>query len=335
VERVCRGVRLFYGGVERKVGRDSPVAYTVRRERFDEYLIRVARESGAVVREGEEVLSLERDGNGVAVHTAKRSERAQLIVGADGCFSKVREFAGYGPWKRDAVYCVIAEIPLPEAEIGEMFHDCLTVHYGLVDHGYGWIFPKRDRVSAGIGGRGAEPRSLPALLRAFVGSHGLRYDGRVRGCFLPVFPARRRSFSDRVILAGDAAGFVDAFTGEGIRFALASGRIAGASAALCRERGDFSRKALERYEDVWYAEFGGDLLRSARMTEFAFRRKSLFFGVALGNGAALERFVKTMTGEMRLGELAAWIRKRMPFLLARAVFLIVKLRARAKRRALD
>ena len=330
VERVCRGVRLLYDGVERIVRRDSAVAYTVRREKFDEHLIRLAARSGAVVREGEGVLSVERDEKGVTVRTATRSERAPLIIGADGYYSKVRKFAGYGFEKEETLYCVIADILLPEAEIGERFQDCLTVHYGLLDRGYGWIFPKRDRLSAGIGG-GAEPRSLPALFRTFIGLHGLRYDGKVRGCFLPVFRARHRSVADRVILAGDAAGFVDAFTGEGIRFALASGRFAGASAAHCHERGDFSRKILERYEDLWYADFGEDLMRSVRLTELAFRRKNFFFGIALGNRTALVRYVKIMTGELRLRELVTWIRKKMPILFARSVFLIVKLRMRAKK----
>jgi flavin-dependent dehydrogenase len=134
-----------------------------------------------------------------------------------------------------------------------------------------------------------------------------------------------------VVLAGDAAGFVDAFTGEGIRFALSSGRIAGASAALCHERGDFSRKFLERYEDLWYADFGEDLMRSVRLTELAFRRKNFFFGIALGNRTALARYVKIMTGELRLRDLVAWIGKRMPILFARSVFLIVKLRILAKK----
>jgi flavin-dependent dehydrogenase len=331
VERVCRGVRLLYDGVERIVRRDSAVAYTVRREKFDEYLIRLAARSGAVVRQGEGVLSVERDERGVTVRTATRSERAPLLIGADGYYSKVRKFAGYGFGKEETLYCVIAEILLPEEEIGERFQDCLTVHYGLLDQGYGWIFPKRDRLSAGIGGGGAEPRSLPALFRAFIGLHGLRYEGRVHGCFLPAFRGRHRSVSDRVVLAGDAAGFVDAFTGEGIRFALSSGRIAGASAALCHERGDFSRKFLERYEDLWYADFGEDLMRSVRLTELAFRRKNFFFGIALGNRTALARYVKIMTGELRLRDLVAWIGKRMPILFARSVFLIVKLRILAKK----
>jgi flavin-dependent dehydrogenase len=331
VERECRGVRLLYDGVERVIRQDAAVAYTVKREQFDEHLIRLAGRSGAVVREREGVLSIERDAKGVTVQTGARSERAPLLIGADGYFSKVRKFAGYGFGRDETLFCVIADIPLPEAEIGERFQDCLTIHYGLLDRGYGWIFPKRDRLSAGIGGWRVETRILPALFRTFIWLHGLRYEGTVRGCFLPVFGVRQRSCADRVILAGDAAGFVDAFTGEGIRFALASGRIAGASAALCHERGDFSQKALEGYEDRWHADFGEDLLRSVRLTEFAFRRKNLFFGIALGNRAVLTRYMKTMTGELRLGELVSWARKRLPVLFAKGAALVVKLRVNAKK----
>src|SRR4030095_2589686 len=100
---------------------------------------------------------------------------------------------------------------------------------GVRPGGYGWIFPKADHLSVGVGvfTRTAARRRLRDELSRYLHAVGLR-EARVpgiRGAPIPVRP-RREVARGRVLLAGDAAGLADPLTGEGISFAILSGRLA-------------------------------------------------------------------------------------------------------------
>src|SRR5262249_13820978 len=114
--------------------------------------------------------------------------------------------------------------------------------------GYAYIFPKRDHVNIGIGYvlsyfRGKVDAAPYELQRAFVD------DLRSRG--IVIGESQRRNFTPflipvggplaepgrgRVLLAGDAGGFVNAFTAEGIYYAMVSGDLAGR--AVLKNGGD-------------------------------------------------------------------------------------------------
>jgi flavin-dependent dehydrogenase len=67
---------------------------------------------------------------------------------------------------------------------------------------------------------------------------------RIGSHLIPLGGVSRRIHGERVILAGDAAGFVDPFLGEGLYYAVKSGEIAADVAALAVENDDFSREFL-------------------------------------------------------------------------------------------
>ena len=61
------------------------------------------------------------------------------------------------------------------------------------------------------------------------------------------------------MVAGDAAGQVSALVGEGIRYALHAGRMAGETAVRAIRSGDVSARGLAGYEAAWYARFEREL----------------------------------------------------------------------------
>ena len=145
------------------------------------------------------------------------------------------------------------ETPLDELSMAEP--DTMYVAYGYKGRpGYGYVFPKRHHVDAGVG------FMLPYFKRTLGGSpleHHTRFLeeagalGIVRGRSNPEnFKAYRlplggplaRTFDDRVLLCGDAAGFVNAYTGEGIYHAMVTGRARGSG----RGRGAGRRRPLGR-----------------------------------------------------------------------------------------
>ena len=111
--------------------------------------------------------------------------------------------------------------------------DLIDLDFSAATNGYGWVFPHDGYSSVGVGGV-AEYLKQPKLdMASFLSRRGfddalrpLVTHHKQRGHKIPIGGIDRRVGSGRVLLAGDAAGFVDAFTGEGIAYAIRSGQIA-------------------------------------------------------------------------------------------------------------
>ncbi|MCF2137348.1 MAG: NAD(P)/FAD-dependent oxidoreductase [Candidatus Thorarchaeota archaeon] len=218
----------------------SKPGYMVMRDEFDTLLLNKAREAGAEVREGYHVMQVSQDSDGVEV-IDKSGERitANYLIGADGINSTVaRQLGFYKGWPDDSA-CVAIEV---EAEIGEeSVHricadptgydaDLFFLYFGSVPYGYTWVFPKKNHLSIGICCRQDLTKNLRQAYdkwyKQFITEHGIT--PRIISETSARFPVRIAPtlVKGRSLLVGDAAGFVDAFTGEGILYAIKSGILA-------------------------------------------------------------------------------------------------------------
>jgi geranylgeranyl reductase family protein len=315
VERSCAGVRIQMRGKSRTMTADRPVLYTVKREVFDEILCRKAADSGTVIHDGEAISFIKRDRGRTVVTTDKDRYLADIVIGADGFHSCVRRSLGMKFAADEIRFCVLCEVPVPEETIDSRFGDMLQVNYDFVDKGYAWIFPKRECVSCGVGGALAGSKTLPDKLKKFLQINGLDAAVRIKGGFVPISRFRQPVYGDGVMLAGDAAGFVDSFTGEGIRFAIASGKMAAKTAQECHERGDFSSQAVSVYQTRCEDGFGGDLVYAARITDLFFRFSEFVMSIVEKHGDLLKGYLKTMTGEMDYRSFFGSIKRRIPALV--------------------
>jgi flavin-dependent dehydrogenase len=119
------------------------------------------------------------------------------------------------------------------------------------------------------------------------------------------------------MLCGDAAGFVDCFNGEGIRYAIASGRLAGRAAALAFKKGDFSKRTLFAYQRAFYARHKKDLVWSSFIMGLSSRLPRLVFGPLLADRKTILRYFKVMSGDEHFRSFARWIIVRLPWLIVR------------------
>jgi menaquinone-9 beta-reductase len=135
--------------------------------------------------------------------------------------------------------------------------------------GYGWIFGMGDgTANVGYGlldtrrGTGADRRAvLRRWLDLFPAEDGLRESDAVtplRGAGLPMALSRGPAYFRGLLLAGDTAGTVNPGNGEGISYALESGRMAAEAAteALAAPTGAVREAVLERYPQRLRAELG-------------------------------------------------------------------------------
>lgn len=143
--------------------------------------------------------------------------------------------------------------------------DKVQCHFdGVPLPGYGWVFPLSDssaNIGAGFFRSGLTARWMPAtareafdtfiqtpLLQNMLGS--AQRAGPIKGYPLRVDFASAPTFSDRVMLVGEAAGLVNPVTGEGIDYALESAKIAAEHLVHMLATGDLSGKNLKAYDKL-------------------------------------------------------------------------------------
>ena len=222
--------RFTDAGVVVTVERETPLVHMSMRAPLDLALAEAARAAGAGLHAP---CAVERVGvtpDHVQLETGRGALRARFLIAADGATGPTARAAGWTE-PLDSVPALEAEVEVPPRVLAR-FVDRARFDLGTPAGGYGWIFPKADHLSVGVGvfTRGAARRRLRDELARYLHAVGLGEASvrRVRGAPIPVRP-RRDAARGRVLLAGDAAGLADPLTGEGISLAILSGRLAAES----------------------------------------------------------------------------------------------------------
>ncbi len=276
----------------------APAVVLVRRIEFDALLADLAVEAGAELVEDAWVSQALADGDGARVTTRDgRAFEAPYLVAADGVNGVMtRRLGMHAGWDGAGLALDMME-ETPQERLRTLEPDTLWVSYGAGGtRGYGYIFPKRHHVNVGIGcllecfREAVGPRPYEMQQR-FVDD--LRRRGVVEGassrcdftpCHIPVGGPIRRTARGRVLVVGDAAGFVNAYTAEGIYYAMVSGELAG-RAILEDAAFDDPRRgttAAARYGRAWREEIGPELRDSVLIQKYLFREPARIDGVVAG-----------------------------------------------------
>src|SRR3989338_925618 len=222
----------------------------LNRQKFDFLIVEEAVRSGAKLCDGIKLAGIDVKENGIAVTTETEKFEAKDLVGADGVFSQIAIWAGLRASRK---FDLAREIELAEPK-----HALDTVYlgFGQVREGYAWSFPKFDGCSVGIGGsHGKELTVELDKWLVFLGYKPSEQKFKISGHPLPLPIIGAKLQKGRVLLAGDAAGLVNPLTGEGIRFALQSGKLA-AEAIVSNNIDGYSREIYEKISsDFKYAYY--------------------------------------------------------------------------------
>ena len=264
------------GGESVAVESKQPTVLLVRRIEFDHLLMMLAREAGAELAEGADITRVSEMPSGIRLESRDgRVFEAPIVVAADGVYSTVARRLGFNPgWPRDRVAIDMME-ETPSARLRAVDPGTLWVSFAPGSgHGYGYIFPKRDYVNVGVGyivsSFKTTVREAPhALHAAFVGrlkERGLLEGDPDRSCFtpyqLPIGGPLRTTARGRVYLAGDAGGFVNGFSAEGIYFAMVTGDLAA--------RAILGGPSPRMYERLWRREIGTEMRDSRFLSRYVF-----------------------------------------------------------------
>ncbi len=272
--RITRVIFLAPDDTEVKVA-ERDVGWILDRTRFDAVLAAQAGAEGATVLVGGEAVGMTRVGDGrwdvrVRRRGVEETYRTRIVIGADGVEAMVGRWAGLDTRvpARDMESCaqyVLQGIDFDPSAIYLQFGD------HIAPGGYAWIFPRSTaaaNVGLGIVALKSDGRNARQYLDAWVARRfpGGAQTGYTVGGVI-VHTTIRRTVTDGVLIAGDAAHMVNPLSGGGIVNAMKAGRLAGRTAAEAVRARDTGAERLGTYHDAWMRLLGDDHLRYYRIKQ--------------------------------------------------------------------
>ncbi|MBC8160254.1 MAG: geranylgeranyl diphosphate reductase [Roseiflexaceae bacterium] len=241
-------------------GQDDAYIAMVCREELDPYLRNRAVERGATLIEGQ-MTELKIDAAGVTTTYRDRASgalktlRTAAVIGADGAYSPTAKALGLPNLPR----CVAIQerMRLPEAQMAR-WQETADLYLGasVSPDLYAWAFPKKDHVAVGIGvgpGHTKHVKELLANLKQRIAPELAGGESFLQEAHaLPMRPRPQIAF-ERAMLVGDAAGLVVGTSGEGIYWAMKSGKLA--AETLLENLHNPSQAALMRYQRRWWKSY--------------------------------------------------------------------------------
>ncbi|MFN3804568.1 MAG: geranylgeranyl reductase family protein [Pyrobaculum sp.] len=281
---VCKYIETRAAGY-RYVLQKEPI-YITRRPQFDMALL---RQSGAdFVRD--QITAV----RGKTAVGRAGEYQGRVVIGADGATSVVAKSIGVanylGHRSHAIAYMTIAEGQPSETCVIDF--DAVWKETGLV--GYAWIFPLSQGANIGAGVGWVEWKDLRRLVEKYAEKAGYKA-GPIWGH--PLSLGHIKGVGDKnVLLVGEAAGLVDATTGEGIYYAVASGALAALSVYIGLKIRGHEKYIYPTYRQLVqpYVEEVGKTRMLSRLAKTLGARRAV---ARLLGRRLLELYSKVYTGE--------------------------------------
>jgi geranylgeranyl reductase family protein len=256
-------------GTIARVRRVAVDSYVVDRDPFDRYLAGRAAASRAELITGARARTVVRDGNRLRVEVERRGSHltitAPLVIDAEGASPVLPPQLGIAPRRRlvhglqyEVEGVVLDDIEAPDLYFGR------DVAPGF----FAWMMPTgsgKGRLGLAVDPRQTDRPPLYFLERLMAGHPAVaprmrqaRVVRKLAGR-IPILGPRRPTWTDGMLVVGDAAGHVKATSGGGIYFSMLAGEIAGRTAARYLGAAARRDRVLAGYEREWRRAFGREV----------------------------------------------------------------------------
>ncbi len=225
------------------------------RDVFDKDVAAMAISSGADLRINSRAISVKTSGDSATVtyreNGTKKEEKCAMVIGADGINSVVRrDLFAVRPGRIISCYQVDSAVKLED-------QDSVNVFIGSESSKgfFGWATPSDKLTRIGVGSYHS-----PAI-KHFLKVNQRYGSNRILGINGGSIPVRYldRTYGNRTLLVGDAAGIVKPLSGGGIFTGMVSARHAADAAEIALSNEDVSSRGLSRYQKSWKRELGREL----------------------------------------------------------------------------
>jgi digeranylgeranylglycerophospholipid reductase len=249
--------------------------FVLERKVFDKWLAEEAIEAGAEIQANTFISSLIKN-NGYFVGVKGEffdeefEERAKMIICATGAESPLRKQA-LGIFSRLNLIDSCLQYEMSGIEIDS---DFIHIYLGneIAPRGYAWIFPKgKNRANVGLGIIPSEKKPK-FYLEKFIKNHPKISKGSIievnAGC-VPVGGLLKDMVINGFLACGEAAHHVNPIHGGGIKEAIISGQLAADVITDCLKKNDVSKKALSKFNELWWEKRGNHLANVEKLREVA------------------------------------------------------------------
>jgi geranylgeranyl reductase family protein len=266
-------------------------AVAIDRLAFDTQLFDLARRAGAQISLGQRVDDVAIDGDAATLRFRDgRQVRARMCVLACGANYTLQRRLGLG---MPSVYMQSAQLEMP-ASPGARCD--VELHFGrdVAPNGFAWIVPVRREQGWHVRVGLMCERDSATYFRRFVARVTDRWhidpaarDEAPRQKLLPLSPVAR-TYGDRLLAVGDAAGLVKATTGGGIYYSVMSAQLAAETLTRAFAKSAFDARTLSQYERQWNRQLGAEMRAQLHLRELAHRLEDVdieaFFDLARTDG---------------------------------------------------
>lgn len=239
----------------------APLAVVVDRAAFDRAIAQRAGQEGVQFRTGARVVDLEVSGSGAMIHINEqggtRKVEARVVILAGGPRYTLQEKLAMG---RPATFLRTAQIEVRS----DGFKDT-RVHFGadLAPGSFAWVVPfTRNGVGYARIGVSSKQVAAPLLQRFLSRLKELEciehLTASIRSWVIPLTPIPR-TYAERVLAVGDAAGQTKPTTGGGLFYGLLGARAAAETVVEAFGKSDFGAGVLQRYELRWRQRLGREI----------------------------------------------------------------------------
>lgn len=227
----------------------------IDRQVFDQRLSQQAQTAGVTLFRGGRVTDVSIEADGVVADCTDHSRvQARACILACGANYTLQQRLGLGV---PEVFLSSAQSEVPAARL----HD-VELHFGLevAPKGFAWVVPVRRGLNThariGLMCEGNAASYFERFLKQISPRWGVttEQDIRPRRKILPLAPIRK-TYADRLLVVGDAAGLVKPTTGGGIYYSLMSAKLAAEVLIDALQRDQLSERVLRKYETRWRKQF--------------------------------------------------------------------------------
>lgn len=315
--QAVHSLRSHFGSRCCEVRRPGGFMYLIDRPAFDKYLLDKAVEAGAFFCQ-DTILTVNQCRETVHISASRGQITAKYLIGADGIRSQVARHVRRGLTRYGQGFCLTAEVPaenfrLPPATGG------IDIYYGQVPLGYGWVFPKEKTASVGIGGIWAAQKDPGAAWAAFLNKLEIASNNKLKakGAFIPIGGIGRQTGRGRVLLAGDAAGLADPFTGEGIKYAVKSGKLAAEAVIAGCHTGE--KNVAVNYRQKLTGSLNGDLGAALKLSLLFFGCAAPMHRLFYRDPVFFQDLLEVLAGETNFKNYLGTLVKRLPLSLVKSL----------------
>ncbi len=226
VKREFNKIDIYFDkiGLHLTSERKEPIISMIMRDDFDNLIVEQAKQAGITLLEGTKLKDIS-FGEYTTLHTSTGDIQTKYVIAADGALSPTAKLAGWEE-TRYLIPALEYEVEVSPEDFERLSKE-VRFDFDAVPLGYGWSFPKKNHLSIGVASARRTKIDLKKHYQNYLVTLGIEpVNESFHGFQIPVSPRTDGFIKNNVLLVGDAAGFADPVTAEGISNAILSGNMA-------------------------------------------------------------------------------------------------------------